>query len=184
MPAPASVGVSGTGSTGLRTGDIVNSQEATRPADSDLCALVLGGGEPPGWSDERIADVLARWDRALDALTGALEVEYYGPDVGLGAGRAVYRMVVRRHRLGACVDSWGLWICTALPHARWRPAWRLGQVGRLRRREVIKRLPAFFDGYAGAVRQAGKDGTKAGRRILELAHRLRVAVDARDPGRQ
>lgn len=160
----------------------MNGQDTTGPTDADLCALVLGRGQPSGWSDERIADVLARLDRMLDALTGALEVEYYGPEVGLGAGRAVYRMVVRRHRLGACLESWGLWICTALPHARWRPAWRLGQVGRLRRRAVISGLVVFFDGYAEAVRQAGKGGTKAGRRIFGLADRLRAVLDTRDPG--
>ncbi|MHB1951681.1 MAG: hypothetical protein ACYCQK_09425 [Acidiferrobacteraceae bacterium] len=137
--------------------------------DVELCALVQAVQD---WPEARVRAVLVRLDHMLDGLTGALEVEYYGPEVGLAAGRSVYRMVVRRHHLGASLDSWGLWICTALPHALWRPAWRLAQVGRLRRLEVVRRLPAFFRGYAAAVQDAGKSGTNAGRRVLVLAKRL------------
>ncbi|MHB1941745.1 MAG: hypothetical protein ACYCP0_01615 [Acidiferrobacteraceae bacterium] len=146
------------------------------PLDEDLVALAALGHDCALWPDERVSQVLGRIDYALCGLAGALEVEYYGPEVGLGTGHAVYRMVVRRHHLGANMDAWGLWICTALPHAQWRPAWRLPDAGRLRKQQVVKALPAFFQGYAEAVQDAGKAGTNAGRRLLALARMVATAA--------
>jgi len=112
-------------------------------------------------------------DRMLAGLAGELQVEYYGPEVGLGAGQPVYRLVVRAHVVGTDAKAWGLKVCTALPQANWRADWSIHAVARLRKRAVIAALPAFFEGYAVAVAQAGKGNTVAGSRVAQLAQLFR-----------
>ncbi|HET9121991.1 MAG TPA: hypothetical protein VFN52_00680 [Acidiferrobacteraceae bacterium] len=113
--------------------------------------------------------LLAQLDHVLDGLAAALKVEYFGPEVGVGDGRAVYRLVVREHALGPAERQWGLRICTALPHAQWRADWALAASGRQRRAAIVAALPAFFVGYWQAVQQAGRAESRAGRRLYELA---------------
>lgn len=129
----------------------------------DLLALAHQSGQV---SEQ---DCLRRIDAAVACLASDLRVEYYGPEVGLGRGRHVYRLVVRCHRLGPSESGWGVWVCTALPHAGWRADWPLGGVSTLRRREVLKVLPQFFKGYCAAVAEAGLATSRAGRRLAELA---------------
>lgn len=116
---------------------------------------------------------LRELDRMLAGLASELQVEYYGPEVGLGAGQPVYRLVVREHVFGTGEQAWGLKVCTALPQAKWRADWSIHAVARLRKRAVIAALPAFFAGYAAAVAQAGKETTAAGRRVAQLAQLFR-----------
>lgn len=123
-------------------------------------------------TDAALDRALAQLDRAMSALAGALRVEYYGPEVGAGGALHVYRLVVREHALGPDRAEWGLKVCNALPHARWRAEWALAAAGRQRKPFVVRALPAFFAGYADAVAQAGGAETAAGRRVVEIARRF------------
>lgn len=139
------------------------------PAIARLATL----GEPSLAVDADCERALRELDRMLAGLAGELQVEYYGPAVGLGTGEPVYRLVVREHVSGAGQRAWGLKVCTALPHANWRADWSIHAVARLRKRAVVAVLPAFFEGYAAAIAQAGKDGTAAGIRVAQLAQLFR-----------
>jgi len=119
--------------------------------------------------DERADAALAKLDRIMAELCAALQVEYYGPPVGLNAGRDVYRLVVRKHQLSPSEAVWGLWVCTALPHAQWRADWRIQDTSRLRKRKIIAVLPAFFQGFLAAVQAAGQTHGRAGVRLAEFA---------------
>lgn len=116
---------------------------------------------------------LRELDGILAGLAGELQVEYYGPEVGLGAGQPVYRLVVREHLSGVGEKAWGLKVCTALPQANWRADWSIHAVARQRKRAVIAALPAFFAGYAAAIAQADKGASAAGVRIAQLAQLFR-----------
>ena len=132
-----------------------------------LCAALAGGSEALALATT--TRVLAQLDHVLDDLADALKVEYFGPEVGLGQGHGVYRLVVRQHALGAVERQWGLRICTALPHAGWRADWALAAAGRQRRGEVVAALPLFFAGYWSAVVQAAQDTSRAGQRLQALS---------------
>lgn len=119
---------------------------------------------------------LAKLDRITADLAAALQVEYYGPPVGLDAGRDVYRLVVREHRLSPSQVAWGLWVCTALPHAQWRADWRIQDTSRLRKRQIVAALPAFFSGFLAAVEAAGRGQSRAGRRLAEFAELFQGAA--------
>ncbi len=119
--------------------------------------------------DEELDTALAQLDALLARLAGDLQVEYYGPEIGVAAGRHVYRLVVRAHEWEINDLTWSLKVCTALPHARWRADWAVHGVGRLRKPLVVQALPAFFAGYAAAIRAAGRAETPAGRQVTELA---------------
>ncbi|OOG21930.1 hypothetical protein B1C78_15845 [Thioalkalivibrio denitrificans] len=119
-------------------------------------------------------EALAALDAELADLAGALEVAYVGPGVGMAdmGAEHVYRLVVRRHVWDTTTAGWGLKVCDALDNNDLRPMWPIQGVGRLRKQQVVKALPAFFAGYAEAVRAAGKADTEAGRRILAMAGKL------------
>lgn len=119
--------------------------------------------------DEGLDAALAQLDALLARLADALRVEYYGPEIGVAAGRHVYRLVVRAHEWEINDPAWSLKVCTALPHARWRADWAVQGVGRLRKALVVQALPAFFTGYAAAIAAAGRGDTPAGRQVAELA---------------
>jgi hypothetical protein len=119
--------------------------------------------------DEALDAALAQLDALLAQLAGALRVEYYGPEIGVGAGRHVYRLVVRAHEWEINNPTWSLKVCTALPHAGWRADWAVQGVARQRKALVVQALPAFFDGYATAIAAAGEADTPAGRQVVELA---------------
>ena len=136
-------------------------------------AHLAAQGEPSLAADADSERALRELDRMLAGLASQLQVEYYGPEVGLGAGQPVYRLVVREHVVGAREKAWGLKVCTALPQANWRADWSIHTVARLRKRAVIAALPAFFAGYAAAIAQAGKGASAAGVRIAQLAQLFR-----------
>lgn len=119
--------------------------------------------------DEELDAALARLDAQLAQLAGELQVEYYGPEIGVAAGRHVYRLVVRAHEWEINNPTWSLKVCTALPHARWRADWAVQGVSRLRKPLVVQALPAFFAGYAEAIAVAGRADTPAGRQVMEFA---------------
>lgn len=114
---------------------------------------------------------LAELDAEFERLAGALEVEFVGPGVGMAdmGAEHVYRLVVGRHRWDAHTERWGLKVCDASPNCRLRPMWPVQGTARLRKKQVVKALPALLAGYAGAVEAAGKADTPAGRRVLEMA---------------
>lgn len=112
---------------------------------------------------------LAGLDRTLAELAPQLAVEYYGPEVGVGKGRHVYRLVVRAHEWQIHQPTWSLRVCTALPHAGWRADWTIQGASRLRKQNIVRVLPEFLAGYAEAVRDAGKQDTDAGRTLRQLA---------------
>lgn len=123
-------------------------------------------------TDAALDRALAQIDRAMSALAGALRVEYYGPEVGAGGAPHAYRLAVREHALGPDRAEWGLKVCNALPHARWRAEWGLAAVSRQRKPLVVRALPVFFAGYADVVARAGGAETAAGRRVVEIARRF------------
>ncbi|MDA8362347.1 MAG: hypothetical protein M0Z84_00695 [Gammaproteobacteria bacterium] len=125
----------------------------------------------PG-ADRELDDALIRLDMMLQALAADLRVEYFGPEVGLGAGAHVYRLVVREHLCQDGKQAWSVRVCTALSHAGWRAEWTLQGASRLRKRIIVARLPAFFAGYAQAVLAAGKERTNSGMRVVSLARRF------------
>ncbi len=122
--------------------------------------------------DQELDDALARLDVMLAALAADLGVEYVGPEVGLGAGRHVYRLVVREHVSLNGRQDWSVRVCTALPCAGWRAEWTLHGASRLRKGVIVSCLPEFFAGYAQAVAAAGRDGTNSGVRLAGLAQRF------------
>ncbi|MHB8454306.1 MAG: hypothetical protein ACYDDO_06330 [Acidiferrobacterales bacterium] len=122
--------------------------------------------------DIELERALAQFDAMLEQLAADLQVEHYGPDIGLGAGAHVYRMVVRSHEWQLSKRMWSLRICTALPHARWRADWAIQGASRLRKQKIVRSLPDFLCGYARAIQAAGKAGTNSGQRVLELARQF------------
>ena len=112
---------------------------------------------------------LSELDALLAELAARLEVEYYGPGVGVDGACEVYRLVVRPHEWHIHHRTWSLKICDGTARGGWRPAWAIQGAGRRRKAAVVKALPAFFAGYAHAVEQAGKGDTPEGRRVRELA---------------
>lgn len=128
--------------------------------------------------DAQLDRALAQLDRTLAQLAAELRVEYFGPHVGVGAGRAVYRLVVREHRFRYDELAWSLKVCTALPHAQWRADWAIQGVSRARKILIVRALPAFFAGYASALTQAGCHESGAARRVRALAAIFDVAHSA------
>jgi len=123
--------------------------------------------------DRQLECALTQLDAMLEALAADLQVEHYGPDIGLGAGAHVYRLVVRPHEWHIHKRAWCLRVCTALPHAGWRADWTMQGASRLRKQRIVHRLPDFFSGYADAIRAAGKADTNAGRRAIDVAQQFR-----------
>lgn len=122
--------------------------------------------------DDALDAALTQLDHMLTNLARDLQVEYYGPAIGVDAGREVYRLVVRAHEWRIHQHEWSLKICTALPHAGWRADWAIQSAARRRKILVVQALPEFFVGYYAAVCAAGKQDTNAGRRLGELARRF------------
>ena len=112
---------------------------------------------------------LTQLDSMIARLAEDVAVEYYGPDIGINAGKEVYKLVVRQHEWQIHEPAWSLRVCTALPHAGWRADWAIQGASRLRKKNIVKALPAFFVGFAAAITQAGKAETNAGSRILQLS---------------
>ena len=125
--------------------------------------------------DAPLDTALAQLDRTLAQLADELRVEYFGPHIGIGAGRAVYRLVVREHRFRYDEHAWSLKVCTALPHAQWRADWAIQGVSRARKVLVVRALPEFFAGYVSALTHAGRHESRAGRRVCALAAAFTVA---------
>ncbi len=141
--------------------------------DTYIDLLVARGRTSEPHIDQRLDDALLRLGTMLEALASELQVEYLGPEVGLGAGAHVYRIAVRCHESEVGRRTWSVRVCTALPHARWRAEWTLEGASRLRKRIIVRRLPEFFDGFAQAILEAGKSHTNAGMRVLDLAQQFR-----------
>lgn len=116
-------------------------------------------------------DALTHLDNMLTGLGEALQVAYLGPCVGVETPEA-HQMVVRPHEWQIHQPAWSMKICSTAPQANLRAEWPAQGASRLRKARIVKALPAFFAGYAEAVREAGKDGTAAGQRVLELARRF------------
>jgi len=126
--------------------------------------------------DDALDDALARLSHVLSQLALALEVEYVGPFVGLGAGRKAFCLAVRAHTEAPSVQVWGARVCSADPHAGLRAHWDLAHVARLRKPVLVQALPAFLAGYYQAVVAADKGDTRSGRRLLELSQALGAAA--------
>ena len=116
-------------------------------------------------------DALTHLDHALEGLCAAVQVEYHGPYVGVETPLA-HQMVVRKHEWKIHQPAWSMKICVAAPEANCRAEWPIQGVGRLRKALVVKALPAFFAGFAEAVKLAGKEDSSAGMRVAELAQRF------------
>lgn len=128
--------------------------------------------DPGARPDPALDEALARLGGVLAHLAGALEVEYVGPFVGLGAGREAFCLAVRAHEEAPGVRVWGARVCSAAPHRGLAAHWDLGAVARLRKPVLARALPGFLSGYYSAVQAAAKADTKAGRRLLTLVAAL------------
>lgn len=124
--------------------------------------------------NDALDDALRALDERLQTLSSALTVEYIGPGVGMQDMEAeqVYRLVVRYHIWDTTRSGWGLKVCDALPNGMMRPMWPIYGVGRLRKQQLIRALPDFFQGYLEAVTTAGKEQEPAGRGLYALAEDL------------
>jgi len=124
--------------------------------------------------NDALDDALKALDERLETLSSALTVEYIGPGVGMQdmAAEDVYRLVVRYHLWDTTRSGWGLKVCDALPNGMMRPMWPIYGVGRLRKQQLIRALPDFFQGYLKAVESAGKGQEPAGRALYALAEDL------------
>ena len=116
-------------------------------------------------------DARTHLDHALAGLSAAVQVEYRGPYVGVETPLA-HQMVVREHEWKIHQTAWSMKICVAAPEANCRAEWPIQGVSRLRKALVVKALPAFFAGFAEAIKHAGKQDSSAGQRVLELARRF------------
>lgn len=134
--------------------------------------LAQASGADPLVVNPRLDVALAQLDKMMAGLAGELQVEYYGPPIGIGAGRDVYRLVVKAHEWEIAQPTWSLKVCTALPHAQWRADWAVHGASRQRKALIVRALPSFFAGYAEAIAQAGKGESAAARRVQEIARRF------------
>lgn len=138
----------------------------------DFIALLVEQSRQPSVAiNPALDDALTHLDHALAGLCAAVQVEYRGPYVGVETPRA-HQMVVRQHEWKMDHPAWSMKICAAAPEANCRAEWPVQGVSRLRKALVVKALPAFFAGFAEAIRQAGKQDTGAGLRVLELSRRF------------
>lgn len=121
--------------------------------------------------NEMLDIALHALDQRLETLSALLEVEFLGPGVGMQDMDAehVFRLVVRHHVWDVAHAGWGLKVCDALPNAGLRPMWSIYGVGRLRKQQVVRVLPEFFQGYVAAVIAAGKAQDAAGLQLQALA---------------
>lgn len=146
--------------------------------DAYLEVLARMSVTPPRGPAAAATAALERLDAELDALAPRLAVECYGPPVGLDGAPEAYRLVIRRHEWRPNRPEWGLRVCDATPHCRWRAAWTVHGAGRLRRARILQALPALLAEYAAAVAAAGKGESPEGRRVREIAARLAAAGPA------
>lgn len=116
-------------------------------------------------------DALKHLDNVMTGIAGDLQVEFFGPFVGVETEKA-HQLVVRAHNWELGGKEWSLKVCTTAPQSDFRPEWPLQGSGRLRKQLIVKALPAFFQGYAEAVAQAGKSDTPSGKRIVQFAARF------------
>ncbi|WP_455385804.1 hypothetical protein [Acidihalobacter prosperus] len=116
-------------------------------------------------------EALRALDTEMTELAEVLQVEHVGPGVGMQdmGAEHVFRLAVRHHVWDVSEAAWGLKVCDGLPNGSLRAMWPIYGVARLRKQQLVQALPQFFSGYADAVREAGKDETPAGRRVLSLA---------------
>ncbi|WP_156782785.1 hypothetical protein [Acidihalobacter yilgarnensis] len=139
--------------------------------DEMIVLLAAQAATPKVVVNEALEAALRGLDRRIEALSAALEVEYLGPGIGMQDMDAehVFRLVVRHHVWDVAHSGWGLKVCDALPNGGLRPMWPIYGVGRLRKQQLVKTLPAFFQGYMAAVVAAGKAQSSAGLELQALA---------------
>lgn len=125
--------------------------------------------------DAALDDALVRLDHLLAGVSADLQVEYYGPCVGVEAVSA-HRLAVRAHLWEMGRPQWGVKICSTAPQAHWRAEWTLQGCGRLRKALIVRALPEFLAGYAQAVAAAGLSGSASGQRVAALARRFTDAT--------
>lgn len=124
--------------------------------------------------DAALESALARLDHMLDGLCAALEVEYFGPYVGVERLDA-HQLVVRNHMWRLNAPAWSLKICATAAAANWRAEWAIQSASRMRKPIIVRALPDFFSGFLVAVNSAGKGETLAATRVREIAQIFNVA---------
>ncbi|HQU16224.1 MAG: hypothetical protein B7Z66_09930 [Chromatiales bacterium 21-64-14] len=127
--------------------------------------------DAPEMSSE-VTEALAQLDQELATLTAQLEVEHYGPAVGLDGASEAYRLVVRCHEWQPNRPTWSLKVCDATPNCQWRATWTVQGVGRRRRARILQALPAFLSDYVQVLAAANKTERPAAQRIQEMARIL------------
>ena len=132
--------------------------------------------------DGTLDQALAALDAELAGLAGELEVEYFGPGVGVDADPDAYRLVIKAHREDVGEPGWSLRVCDSAPSRAWHSMWAVHGVGRLRKVRVVRALGDCLAGYLAAVEAAGKADTGAGARLRALVDAFQSAGDARSPG--
>ncbi|OBS09125.1 hypothetical protein [Acidihalobacter prosperus] len=139
--------------------------------DDNISLLAAQAAAPSVTVNAALDEALRALDRRIEVLAEALQVEYLGPGIGMLDMDAehVFRLAVRHHVWDVAHAGWGVKVCDALPNGGLRPMWPIHGVGRLRKQQLVRALPAFFQGYVTAVAAAGKAGTPAGRELQALA---------------
>lgn len=136
--------------------------------DSFLQVLSAAAHQQVTKPTAEIDDAMRRFDTMFDALSAALEVEHFGPFVGVETLKA-HQLVVRLHRSGPATYAWGLRVCSTAPSADFRPEWTPHGASRMRRPIIVRALPELVAGFSRAVLAAGKTGSPAGQRIHAIA---------------
>lgn len=137
-------------------------------SESFLQVLSAAAKAPDLRLTAELDDAMRRFDAMFDALCGALEVEHFGPYVGVETLQA-HQLVIRLHRTGPATNAWGLRVCSTAPAADFRPEWAPHAASRMRRPIIVRALPDLIGGFSTAVIAAGKDSSPAGARVRQVA---------------
>jgi hypothetical protein len=116
-------------------------------------------------------DALTHLDHLLEGVAAALQVEYYGPYVGVETPEA-HQLVVRAHEWVIHQHLWSLKVCSTAPQAEWRAEWPIQGCSRLRKVRIVQALPDFFAGYCAAVDASEQAASPSALRIRDLAARF------------
>lgn len=118
--------------------------------------------------NEKLHAALTRLDYMLEDICREIELEFYGPFVGVEQ-REAHQLVVRAHEWKIHQALWSLKVCVATPAANWRAEWAIQGTSRLRKPIIVAALPDFFKGYRAVIAMAGQDTTPAGKRIKDIS---------------
>jgi len=125
--------------------------------------------------ERRISETTRSDFQALDHLVANiaqdLQVDYDGPEVGIGTNSGLHRLRVAEHHWTGAQRGWGVAVCSYAQSNHPRSEWRLAKVSRERLPLVLHALPRFFLGYVQVARSQREDRASL-RRLQHIAKLL------------